>query len=286
MKWKLSIVDNVNQMKTRIFPESNYKAIWYKGKTIRIALDSEKPITELEFPEFYDVKITGWCSGNCTYCYQDSTRSQKHYDISQIQEFFGKLNENEKPFQVALGGGNPNEHPYFIECLMLFSGMGIVPNYPTNGLGLTKEVLEATKEYCGGVAITCHRHMEKTWKQAIVDCVEQGIMVNLHIMISGEASIDYFKEIYEEFKGKVDYFVLLPYIATGRAKPATVQTEYLFKYLDKQEQLSDIAFGANFIDDLEKNQGRFAVSLYPPEILSKYLDLKDMKVYSSSFAVV
>ena len=52
-------------IKTREFKEHNYRAIWYNGKTIRIALDPSKPITELDFPEFYDVKLTGKCMGNC-----------------------------------------------------------------------------------------------------------------------------------------------------------------------------------------------------------------------------
>lgn len=40
-------------------------------------------------------------------------------------------------FQVALGGGNPNQHPDFIEMLEYTRSKGIVPNYTTNGLGLS-----------------------------------------------------------------------------------------------------------------------------------------------------
>ena len=52
-------------IKVRIFPEHNYKGIYFNDKTMRIALDPTKPITELTFPEFYDVKITGYCEGEC-----------------------------------------------------------------------------------------------------------------------------------------------------------------------------------------------------------------------------
>jgi MoaA/NifB/PqqE/SkfB family radical SAM enzyme len=53
-------------------------------------------------------------------------------------------------FQVALGGGNPNQHPDFIEILRLTrEDYGIVPNYTTNGRGLSDTVLEATRRYCG-----------------------------------------------------------------------------------------------------------------------------------------
>jgi hypothetical protein len=56
-------------IKTRIFPEANYKAVWFNGKTIRIALNPNKPITDLDYPEFYDVKITGKCKGKCPWCF-------------------------------------------------------------------------------------------------------------------------------------------------------------------------------------------------------------------------
>ena len=49
------------------------------------------------------------------------------------------------------------------------------------------------------------------------------------------------------------------------------------------EDTSKIAFGANFYSYLLKSPGVFNVSLYEPESMSKFLDLKDMKVYPSSF---
>ena len=49
-------------MKIRIFPEKNYKAIFKDGKTLRIALDKSKPILDLDYPEFMDVKITDRCN--------------------------------------------------------------------------------------------------------------------------------------------------------------------------------------------------------------------------------
>ena len=92
-------------IKTRIFPESNYKSIWLNGKTIRIALDPNKPITELKYPEFYDIKITGKCNGQCPWCYMDSKTIDKNYDniVEKVLKYFGPMNSNQRPFQVALG---------------------------------------------------------------------------------------------------------------------------------------------------------------------------------------
>lgn len=65
---------NVNTViKKRKFEESNYSAIYHNFKTIRIALDPKKPITELKYPEFYDVDIfetmNGLCRANCPWCF-------------------------------------------------------------------------------------------------------------------------------------------------------------------------------------------------------------------------
>lgn len=92
-------------IKTRIFPESNYKSIWFNGKTIRIALDPTKPITELEYPEFYDIKITGKCQGQCPWCYMDSKVEDQNYDnvVEKVLKYFSPMDSNQRPFQVALG---------------------------------------------------------------------------------------------------------------------------------------------------------------------------------------
>ena len=104
-------------IKKREFVDSNYRGIWYSGKTMRIALNPDKPITELEYPEFYDVKITGNCLGECPWCYMDSKTKDNHYEgaVQKIKDFFGPMDENQRPFQVAIGGGEPTSHPDFVE---------------------------------------------------------------------------------------------------------------------------------------------------------------------------
>ncbi|MCP4703554.1 MAG: radical SAM protein, partial [candidate division Zixibacteria bacterium] len=233
-------------IKTREFPESNYRGIWYRGKTLRIALDPKKPITELEYPEFYDVKITGKCEGECPWCYMDSKKEDKHFTniVEKVNNYFGPMSINERPFQVACGGGNPNEHPDFIEVLEAFKDLGIEPNYTTNGMGLTDDILNATKKYCGGVAVSCHPHLEYHWKKAAWQLSDHGVRLNFHNIISDRKSIDDFKNIYDKWKDVVEYFVLLPYGNQGRAPDKEINWEYLLTKLP--ENTSQIAFGANF----------------------------------------
>lgn len=278
-------------IKTREFKKHNYRGIWYNGKTVRIALDPSKPITELDYPEFYDVKITQFCEGGCPWCYQDSKNTDRHSTdiIEKISTFFGPMSSNERPFQVAIGGGEPTSHPEFIESLKTFKNLGIEPNYTTNGMWALgnlcdrESILSATKKYCGGVAVSCHPHLEDYWRFAAVEYRLNKIKLNFHIIISDKESIDYFKGIYSVFHDSVDYFVLLPYGVQGRAESKEIDWEYLVKALP--EKHNQIAFGANFYPYLLGDGHGINVSLYEPEIMSKYLDLKDMRVYQSSFSL-
>lgn len=273
-------------MRTRYFPESNYKSIFLDGKTLRIAINPNLPITDLKYPEFYDVKITNHCNGGCSYCYQNSTPSESHYEniLEKFQSFFGKLDKNQLPYQIAFGGGEPTQHPDFCKLMELSHDMGIVPNYTTNGMNVTEEIVATTKKYCGGVAITAHSHLEKYWKNAIDIFHKAGCKVNIHIVLSDRKSIDDFFTLFDEVNDKIDYFVLLPYTVFGRAKEKTLAFDYLFKRLEDSPDREKIAFGANFYPYL-KNYGKvFDISLYEPEIMSKYLDLGNMKVYGSSFS--
>lgn len=304
-------------IKYRIDKEHNYKAIYCNGKTIRIALNPKIPITEIDYPEFYDVKITNKCNSgivdtsivnvvhgfnkdfyahkkcysnydSCRYCYQNSNIDEPHFDniLEKTNNYFGSMSDNEKPFQVAIGGGEPTLHPDFVKLLKLFYDINITPNYTTNGVDIPEKILGATKKYCGGVAISCHRHLEKYWKKSIDLFLKNKILLNLHIIISDKESINYFYDIFNEYRDKIDYFVLLPYIAQGRATQKEIDYIYLTNILNKIEDVSKIAFGANFYKYLTDNKNKWDVSLYEPEIFSAYLDYKDMKLYKSSFNLI
>lgn len=278
-------------MKSRSFSESNYKAMFVGGKTFRFAINPDKPIAPLEYPEFSDVKITSFCMGRCPYCYQDSDQKSSHAEnlLEKIKNFYGPMSQNQRPFQVAIGGGEPTSHPDFVKVLELFASLGIVPNYTTNGMFSMNTYYEretiynATKKFSGGVAVSCHEHLNMYWKFAVERFVERGIKTNLHIIISDEKSVIQFRKIYDEYKDSVDHFVLLPYQVMGRAKKKEIDFESLKKMAP--ENTDKIAFGADFYPYLVSDPGPFNVSLYEPEIFSSYIDFTfdEPKVFYSSF---
>ena len=217
-----------------------------------------------------------------------SKEKDEHYSIGNLFKFFESMNENQKPFQIAYGGGEPTLHPYFCEIMELTRMYGVSPNYTTNGMfvsneKLTSEIIKATTIYCEGVAVSCHKQLENYWKIAVECYLKNNIFTNFHLMISDRESIDYFLNIYKEYKNRIKYFVLLPLIDQGRCEKVDNDFDYLFEKIKELEDISDIAFGAKFYESLKSQ--KMDVSLYEPEMMSKFIDLKDGAVYKSSFDV-
>ena len=66
--------------------------------------------------------------------------------------------------QVALGGGNPNQHPDFIQIIKMTRELGIIPSYTTNGKGLTEKILKASQKFCGAVAVSLYEPYDESYK--------------------------------------------------------------------------------------------------------------------------
>jgi hypothetical protein len=268
-------------MKTRIFTDRNYKAVFHDGKTLRMAIDPKKPIPELDYPEFYDISLSTYCDGECPYCYQNNSRAGHAVEdpCGRLTEFFGPMTVNQRPFQVALSGLEYVKDPEGV--LKTLTGLGIVPNYTTNGLNVSDGLVRITGKYCGGVAVTAHRHLD--WHPAVNRFLKENIFTNIHVLVHDRESIDYFLPYYTIYKHRgVRFFVFLPMINKGRASGYTVNTDYLFTSIKPLLPDGQIAFGSNFYNDLIDR--KLDIYLYQPEIFSSYLNLMTMKVYKSSFS--
>jgi len=275
-------------MKTRRENTANYSSVFLNGKTLRIPINKAKPITELKYPEFYDVSLGNKCTtGKCPWCYASGSSKGKHYSnvAQKIHDYFGPMTENQRPYQIALGGQQePLEHPEIKAVLQTFVKLGIVPNLTTNGVLFGEDAAKLVKKYCGGIAITMHPHLEKYWRKAIEVSLQNKIKTNVHYVVSGTQSIEKLQVLYNEYSDRVEYFVLLPYMNVGRATacPKIIDYVSLEKWLDQVHSMGKIAFGANFYKFLAPLK-KWDVSLYPPEIFSKYLVCDKMTLYNNSF---
>jgi radical SAM protein with 4Fe4S-binding SPASM domain len=120
--------------------------------------------------------------------------------------------------QVALGGGNPNEHPEFAEILRLTRrNYGIVPNYTTNGYGLSPPVLRATAEHCGAVAVSAYQPYSFV-ATTVRRLRDYGIRTNLHFVLDASSVETALAWLYHppEFISQVNAIVFLNYKPVGR----------------------------------------------------------------------
>lgn len=163
---------------------AHYKTLFCRktGFFARIEEDGyPEPFWSEDGPELLDVAITNYCGHGCSFCYRQSNPEGKHMSLIDFRNVIQQA-LNVGVLQIALGGGNPNQHPQFIEILRLIREAGIIPSYTSNGDGLTDKILMATKKYCGAMALSLYPPYDKydkltTWIHTY------GIKLNLHIIL-------------------------------------------------------------------------------------------------------
>lgn len=286
-------------IKTRTFKDKNYHAVWL-GESLQTHRLCDNP-QQLSpgTQEFYDVSLGTMCNLECPFCYVSAKKQGRLYTdiVDKAEKFFGSMDSNTKPFQVAIGSeSEATIHPDFIQFIEKIHSLGIVPNYTTNGITLaadndyTEKLLQATEKYCGGVAISCNNfneNIDKIWRKALEKLSTVDININLHIIISDKDSVDRFVDIYNNYADKVYYFVLLPLMPSGRSKEK--YTEEAFQYLlerSKEIDMQKVAFGAHFYEMLNKYEKYIKTYKYPPEHFSANLIMDNpIRVTPSSFDI-
>jgi hypothetical protein len=268
-------------MRLRTARESNYRAIFGSNyKTVRWRIDKDLPITKLRYPEVVDVSLGTLCFGGCPYCYTSATHLGSNYQdvVRKIFEYWSVIPDEHRPFQVALGGGGePTLHPEFVDVLAQLRELGIVPNYTTNGMHLSRSILDATIKYCGGVAVTAHRHLN--WERAVTKLHDAGVSeINIHVVVGWPGSAEFAREARNKFDF-VSHVVLLPYQVAGFASPIDEIVRYAEMYSALQLMLDNgYAIGALYSDFLRDNPQAHEgmnLSLYNHEDYSGYLMLDD-----------
>lgn len=81
-----------------------------------------------DFPESMDIKITNRCDMGCPQCHENSTNDGLHGDI-MFEGFIDKLH----PYtELAIGGGNPLEHPDLVPFLEKCKKLELIPSMTVN----------------------------------------------------------------------------------------------------------------------------------------------------------
>lgn len=233
------------------FEDEHYTVIFNKKTGYFVRAEDKgypEPLWSKHAPELLDISITNWCDKGCSFCYRKSTVLGNHMSVDDYSKIMSQSKEA-GVLQVAIGGGNPNQHPEFEEILKITYENGIVPCYTTNGRGLTDSVLKATKKYCGSVAISAYEpysefrgHLEKLFSYEI--------KANIHFVIDSQSIDQAINWLIEppEFLQGINSIIFLNYKPIGRKPNLSLllkdqsKIKWFFKLVDKNENSFKIGF--------------------------------------------
>jgi len=276
----------------------SYWSVFYpdkQGTTIR-QIDTDLLYGEDTVPELLDISLLKFCDFGCPYCYQEASieRAQK-LTLQDLDWLYGQfMDELSRPYQVAYGGGEPTLHPQFTEILKLTYDYKIVPNYTTNGTNLTDKVLQATDDYCGGIAVTYHEWKPEPFWKAIerLKLLSDKTQKNAHIIVTKQnlhKLSTYIKQILDT--GVIDFVVLLEFHPVGRGKnfdrlilnPSDkAELVKILSSTDLKHYLPKIAFGASLVPVAISLYGERLDLLNLESITSGYID-ENLNLAPSSF---
>jgi MoaA/NifB/PqqE/SkfB family radical SAM enzyme len=172
----------------KYYPHEHYTSIFNSGNGLSLRIEDggfDEPFWASHGPELLDISITNYCTKGCNICYRNSHKNGKHILLSDLEIILKQAKELDVR-QIALGGGNPNQHPDFLAILDLISQKyGIVPSYTTNGNGVTDDIIKATKENCGVVAVSISK-FDKGNYGIIEKLIESNVKTNIHFVITSE----------------------------------------------------------------------------------------------------
>lgn len=174
----------MSELMIRKYPESDYVILFDRssGAFLRLGQSEGSPFYNVKTPELLDISITNYCERGCSFCYRSSNINGKHMDL---EEYIRLVKEAQQlgVLQIALGGGNPNQHPDFIDILRVTKEHSIIPSYTTNGQGMSDEIYKATKEYCGALAVSWYPPYTDAL-EIIEKSIENNIKINIHFMLN------------------------------------------------------------------------------------------------------
>lgn len=220
----------------------NFIGLPENGLTFRWGRSLSENPENAPWPELADISITSRCTQGCGYCYKNSKADGK---AMSLQEYRRVLDALEHPqfgnvFQVALGGGEPLEHPMLVSILEETSRRGIVPNYTTSGYGISRDILEATARFCGAVAVSYDPYREVS-PEAAAEAVNQyagaGIKTNVHFVVSRSTLKVATRIVDGEFdsvfaKANAVVFLLFKPVGRGPSTEVVTFTPELWRFLE------------------------------------------------------
>lgn len=200
--------ENYNQV---FNPQTGFHSYW--GKTLQ-----DNP-EYAPHPAILDMEImSGYCRGNCKYCYKDNGlgKTFKCMSLDTFKALLSKMNLDILT-QIAFGicDIQPLTHSMW-DIFRYSKEKGIIPNFTTTGIGLTKDMAHVIKEICGAVAVSI---ISQESIEAVKLLLDTGMkQVNIHFVVHKDNSNEAFKIVKLAKDLGVNAVVFLKYKPKGNGK--------------------------------------------------------------------
>jgi len=275
----------------------NYNFVGNKlsGLTLRWGQTLQENPEVAPWPELADISISNRCSKGCDFCYKCSTADGDFLSLEQYSEVLKQLISPKwgPPFQIAIGGGEPTEHPELIEILKTTRKLGMIPNLTTNGENISATHMRAFRKFCGAVAISETSIDPDKIKPLLSQMRKAGVCTNLHFLLSRrslQTAIGLLRGDYNQLLQGLNAIIFLTHKPMGRASPNDnlrfdEEMKFFLSLVDKPSSGIRFGFDACFVPLLLKHTGidsRFVDSC-ECGFFSVYIDEK-MNVKPCSFS--
>lgn len=234
----------------------NFIADQESGMTFRWGKNFEDNPSFAPVPELVDISISNHCSKGCDYCYRDSNPDGSFMSLDDYKFILSSLNHRKygNVFQVALGGGEPLEHPEILEILDLTKQYNIVPNFTTNGENITKTLVDNINGKVGAIAVSLNNMNDIDYSK-IELLIEGGIRTNIHYVIDKnniKQAIQILEGEFNKKLKKVNAIIFLTFKPSGRGISNHIlgDDSCLHKFLEKidnNKASCNIGFDACFV---------------------------------------
>lgn len=266
------------------------------GLTMRWGKTLEENPNWAPVPELADISISNHCSKRCSYCYRNSIPNNEFMSLNQYCQVLDSLNHPlyGNVFQVAIGGGEPLEHPDFLKIIDATLQRKIVPNFTTNGIFLTDETCNALRGKVGAVALSVNK-LKELQQDKLQLLYKHNIRTNIHYVLSIQnitEAIDIVSGKYTKELEGINAIIFLTYKPAGRAteeyvlQPSEDLNHFIQLVCTYTRKDLKIGFDACFIPNLLHTNFKHQelVDMCEAGFFSVYVDHK-MNVSPCSFSM-
>ncbi len=142
-------------------------------------------------PEILDIEISiNGCpkigGTNCKFCYKNNTNQSP---TNMSFDTFKSIIDTIPPVltQVAFGITGVQTNPDFISMMEYCRSKGIIPNFTTNGVDLTDDLISKISKISGAVSVSAYDQDKNICYNTVKKLTDKGMsQINIHIMVSDE----------------------------------------------------------------------------------------------------